>query len=66
MSKPGGWPGTCTGGKVILEAETEGDTKAEVDGKDFCNPWKFAQVAEVLEPLAAFDVKEAGADCETK
>ena len=45
VSKPGGWPGTCTGGKVILEEvgktdETgaKGDTKAEVDGKDFCNP----------------------------
>ena len=45
MSKPGGWPGTCTGGKVNLEEvgrtdETgaKGDTNAEVDGKDFCNP----------------------------
>ena len=45
MSKPGGWPGVCTGGTDNLEEVgktdsigAKGDTDEEEDGKELCSP----------------------------
>ena len=73
MSKPGGWPGVCTGGTGNLgevgktdATGAKGDTDAEEDVKELCSPLKFAKATDVHKPALAFVVTNVGEVCVTR